>query len=262
MIHCFSSSLNSEILIDLFTQSFNFTQFSNLHFLSLTSPTLKQLESLFSIIPNMLSLRSLRLLEHDYCGSQNETICKLVLANNHHHYSINKNNHLTHVFIDTSPPFKTLTLLQKYFMNKISIDYLQLNIRCALFFYPHALTHIDCDGLSRLISNMTYFKIDITVGIYTPAFDLIRRFPHIHHLSVRSVAKAYANGYQWAELLAQMPNLVKLDLNIHLDSYQSDQELQTFQTKFWFERQWIVQSVKKHMNSSECKIIHRSIQVR
>ena len=261
MIHCFSTSINSEILIDLFTQSFNFTQFSNLRLLSLTSPSLKQLESLFSIIPHMLSLRSLHLLEHDYCGSQNGTVCKLVLANNHH-YSINKTNHLTHVFIDTSPPFKTLTLLHKYFINKISFDYLQLNIRCALFFYPHSLTHPDYDGLSRLISNMNYLKIDIIVGTFTETFDLIRRFPQIHHLSVRSVSYAYANGYQWAELLAQMPNLVKLDLDIHLDSNKFDQELKTFQTKFWFERQWIVQCTQKHTNSSECKITHRSSKIR
>jgi len=58
--------------------SFNFAQFSNLRFLSLTSPNLKQLESLFLVIPNMLSLRSLRLLGQS--DTQNETVCNLVLA--------------------------------------------------------------------------------------------------------------------------------------------------------------------------------------
>ena len=116
-----SSSFNPEFRIDLFIQSFNLTQFSNLRFLSLTSSNLKQLESLFLVIPNMLSLRSLRLLEQDYSGSQNETVCKLVLANNHH-YSINQTNHLTHIFIETSPPFKTLNLLHKHFINKISFE--------------------------------------------------------------------------------------------------------------------------------------------
>jgi len=259
--HCFSSSFNSEFLIDLFIQSFNFTQFSNLRFLSITSLNLTQLESLFLVIPNMLSLRSLRLLEKDYYDSQNETVCKLVLANNHY-YSIDKTNHLTHIFIETNPPFKTLTLLHKHFINKISFNYLQINIRCALFFYPHSLTHIDYDGLSRLISNMNYFKINIHFGTYIPVFDLIQRFPQIQYLSVKTISQAYANGYQWAELLAQMPNIIKLDLNIDLDSYKSDQELQTFQTKFWLERQWFVQCKKPHLNSSECKIIHRSIQIR
>ncbi|CAF0944974.1 unnamed protein product [Adineta steineri] len=254
-------SFNSEISIDLFTQSYNFTQFVNLRCLSLTSPNLEQLKSLFQIIPNMLSLRSLRLLEHDYYGSQNETVCKLTLANNHR-YSMKTNHHLSHLFIETSPPFKTLTLIQKYFTNKISFDCIQLNIRCALFFYPHSLTYIDCDGLSRLVSNMNYLKIDITVGTYSPAFDLIRRFPQIQHLSVRTISKAYADGHQWAELLAQMSNINKLDLNIYLDTYNSNQELQTFQTKFWLERQWNVECSKKHKNSSECKITYRSNQVR
>jgi hypothetical protein len=175
---------------------------------------------------------------------------------------MNKTNHLTHIFLETSPPFKTLTLLYKYFINKISFNYLQINIRCALFFYPHALTYIDYDGLSRLITKMNYFKIDVICGTSSPAFDLIRRFPQIEYLSVKTVSKAYANGYQWADLLAQMPNLIKLDLNIQLDSSKSDQELETFQTKFWFERQWFVQCRKTHLNSLECKLIYRSIQVR
>jgi hypothetical protein len=251
--HCFSP----EVLIDLFTQSFNLTQFSNLRFLSLTSPNFQQLESLFSIIPNLLSLQSLRLLEHDYCGSQNETICKLILANNQP-----KSNHLSHVFIETSPPFKTLLLLQKHFLNKISFNYLQLNIRCALFFYPHSLTHLECDSLSGLVSNMTYLKIDILLGTSIPAFNLIQRFPQINHLSIKTISQAYANGYQWAELLAQMPNIIKLDLHIHLDASKSDQELPTFQTKFWLQRQWIVQCIKKHPNLSECQIIHRDTKIR
>jgi hypothetical protein len=259
--HCFSSSsFNPEFRIDLFIQSYNLTQFSNLCFLSFTSYNLKQLESLFLIIPNMLSLRSLRLLEQDYSYSQNETVCKLVLANNNH-YSIKQTNQFTHIFIETSPPFKTLILLYKHFINKISFNYLQINIRCALFFYPQSLTHLDYDGLSRLITNMNYFKIDIIFGTYTIAFDLIRRFPQIQYLSVKTISQAYANGYQWAELLAQMPNLIKLDLNIHLDSDKTDQEFQTFQTKFWLERKWFVQCRKTHLNSSECKIIHRSIKV-
>jgi hypothetical protein len=255
-----SSSYTPEYLIDLFTQSFQLTQFPNLRFLSITSPTLKQLESLFLAIPQMTSLRSLRLLEQDYCGSQNETVCQLVLANSRH-YSIDKSNHLSQVFIETSPPFKTLSLLLKHFTNKISFDYLQLNIRCSLFFYPHSLTYLPCDELSRLITNMNYFKIDIHFGTFTPAFDLIRRFPQISYLSVKTISQAYANGYQWAELLAQMPNITQLDFDIHLDSHKVDQELQTFQTKFWFERQWIVQYIKKKSNSSEYKIIHRNNKI-
>ncbi|CAF3620319.1 unnamed protein product [Rotaria sordida] len=258
IISCFSSSCYSEFVIDLFIQSFNLIQFSNLRFLSLTALNQKQLETLFLIIPNMSSLRSLRLLEQNYCCSSNETICKLVLANNSH-YSIDKSNHLTHVFIETNPPFKILTLLHKYFINKISFDYIQINIRCALYFYVHALACLDCNGLSNLISNMTYFKIDVTIGTFQSMFELIRRFSKIHHLSVKTTLQAYANGHQWAELLAQMPNIIKLDLDIHLDSYKSDQELQAFQTKFWFARQWIVQCIKSQSNCSECKIIHRSI---
>jgi hypothetical protein len=261
--HCFSSSFNSEFLIDLFIQSYNFTQFSNLRFLSFTSSNLKQLELLFSVIPNMLSLCSLRLFEQDYSDSQNGRVCKLVLANNNHHYSINKTtNHLTHIFIETNPPFKTLTLLHKHFINKISFDYLQINIRCALFFYPQSLTHINYDGLSRLISNMNYFKIDIYFGTYITVFDLIQRFPQIQYLSVKTNSQAYVNGNQWAELLAQMPNIIKLDLNIDLDSYKSDEELQTFQTKFWLERQWLIQCRKNPLNSLECKFLYRSIKVR
>jgi len=137
-----------------------------------------------------------------------------------------------------------------------------INIRCALFFYPHSLIHIDYDGLSRLIKNMNYFKIDVNYGTYKPAFDLIQRFPQIQYLSVKMISQAYANGYQWADLLSQMPNLIKLDFNIHLDSYKSDQELKTFQTKFWFERQWLIQCKKSHLNSLECKFIHRCIKVR
>ena len=251
-------SFDPEIMIDLFTQSFNLTQFSNLRFLSLTSPNFKQLELLFSVIPNLSSLQSLRLLEQDYFGSQNETVCKLILANNQQ----KSNHHLSHVFIETSPPFKTMKLLQQYFINKISLNYLQINIRCALFFYPDCLTHLDYDGLSQLIPNMNYFKIDILLGTFTPAFDLIRRFKQINHLSVKTTSQAYANGYQWAELLAQMPNIIKLDLNIDLDSSKSHQELQTFQTPFWFEHQWIVQCITKSSNFSECQIIHRDKQIR
>ncbi len=253
----FSSSFNSEFLIDLFTQSFHWTQFSHLHFLSLTSPNLEQLESLFSVISNLSSLRSLRLLEQDHYGSQNETVCKLVLAN-HNHHSIPKTNRLTHLFIETSPPFRTLSLLYKHLMNKISVDYLQINLRCALFFYPDSLRHLDYDGLSCLISNMNYLKIDVICGTCTPAFDLIRRFPQIEYLAVQTISQAYANGYQWADLLIQLPNLIKLDLKIHLDSLNSNEEFETFQTKFWFERQWFVQYRKNHFNSSQCQFIHRA----
>ncbi|CAF5108285.1 unnamed protein product, partial [Rotaria socialis] len=65
MNRCFSSLYSSESLIDSFIQSLDFNQFVNLQFLSLTSPSQSQLELLSSVIPNMLSLRSLRLLEQN-----------------------------------------------------------------------------------------------------------------------------------------------------------------------------------------------------
>jgi hypothetical protein len=244
-------------LIDLFTQSFHWTQFPYLRFLSLTSSNFEQLESLFSIISNLSSLRSLRLLEH----SQNETVCKLALAN-HDHYSIPKTNHLTHLLIETSPPFRILTLVYKHLMNKISVDYLQINVHCALFFYPDSLRHLDYDGLSRLISKINYMKINVMCGTFTPAFDLIRRFPQIEYLSVQTISQAYANGYQWADLLTQMPNLIKVDLKIHVDTLNLNEEFETFQTKFWLERQWFIQCRKNHLNSSKCQFIHRCIKVR
>ena len=252
---CFSSLFNSEARIDLFLQSFHFTQFSNLRCLSLTSPSLNQLESLLSLLPKLSSLRSLYLLEEDFPGSQNETVCKLTLAN----HSPIKTNHLSHLFIQTSPPFKTLILLYKHLINKISLDYLQINIRCALFFYPDCLTHLNYDGLSRLITNMNSFKIDMICGTYKPAFDLIQLFPKIEYLSIKTNSQAYANGYQWAELLAQLSNLIKIDLNIELDSEKFDQEYPTFQTKFWFEQKWFVHYRKTPW---KCQLIHRSIKVR
>jgi hypothetical protein len=244
-------------LIDLFNQSFHWTQFPHLRFLSLTSPNLEQLKSLFSVLNNLSSLRSLRLLEH----SQNETVCKLVLAN-HDHYSIPKSNRLTHLFIETSPPFRNLNLVYKHLMNKISVDYLQINLRCALFFYPDSLRHLDYDGLSRLISKMNYLKVDLMCGTFTPAFDLIQRFPQIEYLSVQTRTPAYANGYQWADLFIKMPKLTKVNLKIHCDSVNSNEELETFKTKFWFERQWFVQCRNNYLNSSQCQFILRSIHVR
>lgn len=257
-----SSKMNQicDTLIDLFNQSFCLTQFTNLRYLSFPSSNLQQLESLFLILPTMPSLRSLRLLDHDFI-LQNETICKLTLAN-HHQYSIDKINHLTHISIETSPPFKNLILLQKHFRNKISLNYLQINIRCGLFFYRDSLKYLDYDGLSHLISDINYLKINVTYGTYITAFDIIQRFPQIHYLSVKTISHAYANGYQWADLLAQMPNILKIDLNIYLDSDETDQEFQTFQTKFWLERQWLIQYRKNHLNSSQYQIIHRSIKIR
>ena len=247
------SSVDSDILIDLFTQSFHWTQFLNLRCLSLTSPTLQQLESLLSVIPNMSSLRSLRLLEHDHYGSQNETVCKLVLAN--HNYRSSQKIRLS---IDTSPPFRNLRLLQKHLCNQISVGYLQINIRCSLFFYPDSLTHLDYDGLSQLISSMNLLKIDVMCGTIAPIFDLIRRFPPIQYLSVRTVAQAFADGYQWADVLSQLPNLINLDLKLYLDSSQSSEALQTFQTKFWSERQWFFHCQKRHF---QCQLITRNLTV-
>lgn len=248
-----SSSFDSDILIDLFTQSFHWTQFANLRCLSLTSPTLQQLESLISVIPNMSSLRSLRLLEQVHYGSQNETVCKLVLAN--HNYQSSQKIRL---FVDTSPPFRNLKLLQKHLSNQISVDYLQINLRCSLFFYPDSLTHLDYDGLSQLISPMDLLKIDVMCGTIAPIFDLIRRFPRIQYLSVRTVAQAFADGYQWADVLSQLPNLINLDLKLNLDSSQSSEVLQTFQTKFWSERQWFFHCQKHHF---QCQLITRNSTV-
>lgn len=254
----FSLSYNSESLIDLFMQSYNFTQFLNLRRLSLTAPSRNQLESLFSVIPNMSSLRSLRLLEQNYPYALNETICKLVLSNKRYS-SNNWNDHNRHLFIETSPPFTTLNLLHKYLNKKISFDRIQINICGTLFYLPQLSKHIDFHNLTNLISNMTYFKINLICGTHELAFDVIQRFSMINHLSVKTNLKAYANGHQWAELLAQMSNIIKLDLDIDLDSYNSDQELQTFQTKFWSERQWIVQCAKSHpSHSAKYKIVHLS----
>ncbi|UJR35664.1 hypothetical protein I4U23_028414 [Adineta vaga] len=261
--HCFPASFSSKIVIDLFTQLYNFTEFSQLRCLSLISPTNEQLESLFFMIPNLSSLRSLRLFEDNDCNSQNQTVCKLTLAN-HRPYAINKKSaDLKYLSIDTNPPFNILNLLQKYLLNKFSFDFIQLNIHCVLYFYPQALIPIKYDGLSRLISNFIYFKIDVLVGPCKAAFDLIQRFPQVRHLCVRTVSKAYANGEQWADLLIQIPNLHTLDLDIALDSDNFNLELQTFQSKFWLERQWFVQCLKIHMNnSSQYKIRHRDNQVR
>lgn len=247
-------SFDSDILIDLFTQSFQWNEFPHLRCLSLTSPTLQQLESLISAIPSMSSLRSLRLVEQHYYGSQNETVCKLVLAN--HNYQSSEKIRLS---IDTSPPFRNLRLLQKHFNNQISVDYLQINLRCSLFFYPDSLTNLDCEGLSQLIPNMDHLKIEVMCGTIEPIFDLIRRFPRIQYLSVWTVAQAYADGYQWTDLLSQFPNLINLHLRLNLDSSRSVDELKTFQTKFWSERQWFSHCQKSHCR---CQIITGNVTVR
>ena len=131
-----STSCASDMAIDLFTQSFSFAQFSNLRFLSLASANVEQLQSLFAVLPSLTSLRSLRLLENDADDLHHPIVMKLTLANDR------DRSHLERLVIDTSPPFNTLTLLQKHLTNQISCDRIQLNVRCNLFFYPQALTRI------------------------------------------------------------------------------------------------------------------------
>lgn len=241
-----SLSFDCEIQIELFTQAFQWTQFPHLRCLSLTSPSLQQLESLFSVLFNLSSLRSLRLLEQDYYGSQNETICKLVLTNQNC-----QSNPKLRLSIDTSPPFRNLILLQKHFSKTNTLDYLQINLRCSLFFYPESLTHLDYDGLSQMISNMNLLKIDVLCGTMTPIFALIRCFSRIEYLSVRTISHAYANGYEWADVLSQLPNLINVTLRIDLDSSKSNDELQTFQTKFWSDRQWLIHCRKTSVHNSK-----------
>lgn len=238
----FVSSLNSEYFIDLYFQSFNLTQFTNLRYLTLYSSPYDQLEKLLLILPQMSLLCSLRLLEN-YSSMSNEPVCKVMLANNSR-YSVNKTNNGKHILIDTSPPFRILHLIQRNLTNKMFFDSIQINVHCNLFFHQDILSRINWDGPSNLVSDMTYLKVNIQFGSYVQLFNLIRYFPKIHHLSVKTTSEAYANGSQWSELLAQMPNINKLDFKINLDSYESDQELKTFQTKFWLEQQWIVQCVK------------------
>lgn len=252
---------NFEIFINPFNQSFCLTQFINLRHLSFPSNDLQQLKSLFSILPNLYSLRSLRLIEQSDSNLHNETVCKLTLANNNQ-YLINKSQHLTHISIETSPPFKNLCLLQTSLTNKIFVNYLQINIRCALFFYPQSLKYIDYHGLSCLTSDMNYLKLNLYFGTYRTVFDLIQYFPKIQYLSVKTNSQTYANGYHWADLLAQMSNLTQINFNIYLDSEKSDQEFDTFQTKFWLDKQWMIKYERKLVNSFPCQIIHRSIQIR
>ena len=248
------SAFDSEILIDVFTKSFQWTDFPHLRCLSLTSANYQQLECLFSVLPNLCSLRSLRLLEQDYYGSQNETICQLVLANQNY-----RTSEKLHLFIDTSPPFRNLHLLQKHFTKKISLDYLQINLRCSLFFYPESLTHLDYDGLSQIISHLNLLKIDVMCGTIAPIFDVIRRFPRIESLSVRTSSQAYANGYQWADVLSHFPMLINLDLRMDVDSSKSQEEFDTFQTKFWSERQWFMHCRKTPFS---CRFTTRNLSVR
>lgn len=250
------SSTDPEQLIDLFTQSFDFRQFGNLRCLSLTSPRLHQLEAVLRILPQLETLQSFRLLELNYYGSQNETICQLTLANNRQG-PLSSSQRLTHVSIEISPPFKTIPLLQQHLTNRISLEHLHVTIRCALFFYPDVLRNFQYEALARLVPQMNYCRLDMAVGPATAVLDLIGRFPHITHLSVRTVWQAYANGHQWAELLAQMPSLVDLDLDIQLDPSRADQELQTFQSKFWSDRRWLVQYRKSMYPSVPCRFVHR-----
>ena len=254
-------TMDPEYLIDLFSQSFHLTQFEHLRFLSLTSPSFHQLDSLLPLIPHLKSLRSFRLLESHESHSQHETIGQLVLANRHP-LSSRPTSRLTHVYIAASPPFRTLTLLLKHWLDRVSLDYLHLTIRCAFFFFSQALVHLPCEALSRLVPNMTYFGIDMRLGTFTAAFDLIRRFSPADHLSIKTALPAYANGHHWADLFSQMPKLVDLDLDIHVDSARFDQELETFQTEFWFERQWIVQSERSKIGASSRRLTRRSVSFR
>ena len=253
--NCFSSVVDSEYRIDLFFQIFHLTQFSNLRILSLISPNLEQLESVLSILPTLSSLHSLYLLEHSDIQSQNETVCQLTLAN---YPSSNRcsTRCLSHVFIETSPPFKTLRLLHKSFANRIQIDRLQINIRCAIFFYPDILKHLNYDGLSRLITKMNYLKWNILCGHFQSTFDLIQCFPQIEYLSVKTIGQAYANGEQWSNLLVHLPNLSQLNLCIDFHEENFQDEYETFQTKFWFERKWFVYFRKQ---SCKYQFIHRQI---
>lgn len=254
---CFSSIFDSEYRIDLFFQIYHLKQFSNLRLLSLISPNLKQLEFVFSILSSLPSLRSLYLLEHTDHLTQNETVCQLTLANyRSNHYSSTR---LSHVFIETSPPFKALRLLYKSFLNTIHIDQLQINIRCAIFFYPDILKHINYDGLTRLVTEMNYLKLNILCGSFQSTFDLIQCFPQIEYLSIKTIAQAYANGQQWSDLLVQLPNLNQLNFCIDFNGDQFEDEYQTFQTKFWIDRKWFVCFRKQ---SCKYQFIHRSIQVR
>ena len=251
------SSTDPERLIDLFTQSFDFRQFANLRCLSLASPRLHQLEAILRILPQLETLRSFRLLELSYYGSQNETICHLTLANNRHG-SLSSSQRLTHVSIEISPPFKTIALLQQHLTNRISLEHLHITVRCALFFYPDALRSFQYEALAGLVPQMNYCRLNMAVGPATAALDLIGRFPQITHLSARTVWQAYANGHQWAELLARMPSIVDLDLDIQLDQSSADQELQTFQSKFWSDRPSIVQYRKSMYPCVPCRFVYRT----
>ena len=253
----YRSSIEPENLIDLFTQSFDFSLFVNLRCLSLTSPRLHQLEAVLRILPRLETLRSFRLLEQNYYGSHQENVCRLTLANNRY-CPLSSHQRLTHVSIEVSPRFKTIALLQQYLTNQVSLKHLDVTIRCAPFFYPDVLRHLPYDVLARLVPQMNYCRLDIATGPATAVFDLIRCFPQISHLSVSTVWQAYANGCQWAELLAQMPSLVDLDLDLQLDPSSSERELQTFQTKFWFDRRWLIQYRKSISPSVPCRFVHRT----
>ena len=86
----------------------------------------------------MLSLH-IRNQNHSYL--QNETVCKLRITN-YNHCSTSKTNHLTYLLVETRATFQTLTPLHKHLINKISLQYLQINIYCSLVFYSHSLINL------------------------------------------------------------------------------------------------------------------------
>lgn len=247
----FGPSFDPEYMIEKFTQSFHFLQFTHLRDLSIASSNSQQIESLLRILPRMTNLRSFRLLEQYPFRSDYETVCDLVLANNRH-CSLAVRNSFKHISIETSPPFRNLLLVQKCLTNELSFDSLHLKTRCALFFYPQAISNLPVPGLIHLVPHATYCHINLILRPYTMVFDLVRCFPQISHLSIRTSLEAYANGYQWKELLSQLPNIIDLDLDIHQHTSHSDHELLSFQTKFWFERNWIVQSRANRSASDRC----------
>ena len=74
--------------------------------------------------------------------------------------------------------------------------------------------------------------------------NLIRHLTKIQHLHIKTSSQVYTNGCQLAHLLSQMFNIIKLDLDIQLNSCK-----QELQTKFWYERKWFVHCFKTSFES-------------